>query len=147
MTEAEKKRGATAGVWVLLVLLVGIAAGLVLAALPIGTTTAVPSPGRGSGWHLELSTASDYDVILSTVGITLLLALLVVYGRVYGDTKANFSLGLIVVLLALLFQSILTSPLVFGVFGQTSDGLGIFLALADIFKVVAFAVFLYLSLE
>jgi len=145
MTESEKRRGAAAGVWVLAVLVVGIVAGLVLAALPIGTTAT--SPGRGPGWHLQLSTASDYDVVLSTVGLTLLIALLVVYARVYSDTKANFSLGLIIVLLALLLQSILTSPLLFGAFGETSGGIGTFLAIADVFKVVAFVVFLYLSLE
>ncbi len=146
MTEPEKKRGGAAGMWVLIVLLVGVLAGLVLAALPI-PTTATTSPGRGPGLHLQLSTASDYDVVLSTVGVVLLIALLVVYARVYGDTRANFALGLIVVLLALLFQSVLTSPLVFGAFGQTAGGLGTFLALADLFKVVAFVVFLYLSLE
>ncbi len=145
MTESETKRGAAAGVWVLLVLVVGIVAGLVLAALPAGTTT-VPSPGRGPGWHLTLSSASDYDVVLSTVGIALLVALLVVYTRVYSETKAHFSLGLVIVLFALFLESVLTSPLVYGAFGQTTDGLGTFLALADLFKVIAFVVFLYLSL-
>ncbi len=146
MTEPEKKRGGAAGVWVLIVLLVGVAAGFLLAALPSGATTVV-SPGRGPGWRLELTTASDVDVVLSTVGIALLIALLVVYARVYADTKANFSLGLVVVLLALLFESVLTSPFLFGAFGQTADGLGTFLAVADLFKIVAFTVFLVLSLE
>ncbi len=146
MPEPEKQSGGTAKVWVPIVLIVGILAGVILAALPLPTTTGT-SPGRGPGWHLALSTPSDYGVILSTVGIVLLVALLVVYSRIYADTKANFALGLVIVLLALLLQSVLTSPLVFTAFGQTSDGLGTFLAFADLFKIVAFTVFLYLSLE
>jgi hypothetical protein len=43
-------------------------------------------------------------------------------------------------------ESILSSPLVYGAFGEASDGLGTFLAFADSFKVIALAVFLYLSL-
>lgn len=132
-------------VWVLIVLLIGVATGLVLAAVPLPASTG--GPGRGPGWHLELSTASEFDVVLSTVGIVLLLALTVVYAGMYSATKAHFALGLVVVLLALLFESILTSPLVYGAFGQTSGTLGLFLVFADLFKIVAFTVLLYLSLE
>jgi len=126
------------------VLLVGVGAGLLLSTFPSPATGT--TPGRGFGWHLEFSTASDFDVVLSTVGIVFLVALLVVYLRTYAQTRARFALGLVVVLLALLVESVLSSPLVYGAFGQASDGLGTFLAAADAFKVVAFAVFLYLSL-
>ncbi len=143
--QPEARRKGPSKVWVLVVLLVGIAAGLILAALP--TPASTTSPGRGPGWHLQLSTASDFDVVLSTVGIVLLLALTVLYAGMYAATRASFSLGLVVVLLALLLESVLTSPLVYGAFGETSGGLGTFLAFADVFKVIAFTVFLYLSLE
>lgn len=131
--------------WVPVVLLVGVAAGLLLAAVPLPSSPA--TPGRGPGWHLQLSTASDFDVVLSTVGIALLLALTFVYAAMYSATRARFGLGLVVVLLALLLESVLTSPLVFGAFGQSSGTLGPFLAFADVFKIVAFTVLLYLSLE
>ena len=48
---------------------------------------------------------------------------------------------------ALLFQGILTSPLLFGAFGHALGGLGPFLLVADAFKAGAFAAFLYLSLQ
>lgn len=144
MSKAEAKNGRASKVWVLVVLLVGLFAGIFLSAAPLPTP--VPSPGRGPGWGLRLETAEDFDVILSTVGVALLVALLVVYGKIYGETKASFALGLLVVLAALLLQSILSSPLVFGAFGVPSADLGTFLAFADAFKVFAFTVFLYLSL-
>jgi hypothetical protein len=142
--EREKARGGSAAVWVLVVLLVGVATGLLLSVFPAPATGT--SPGRGFGWHLQFTSASDFDVVLSTVGIVLIVALLVVYLRTYSQTRANFALGLVVVLLALLMESILSSPLLYGAFGETSDGLGTFLAFADGFKVVAFTAFLYLSL-
>ena len=142
--EHEKRRGGSAAVWGLVVLLVGVVAGLLISALPTPATGT--SPGRGFGWHLELTSASGFDGVLSPVGIALLAALLVVYLQTYSQTRANFALGLVVVLLALLMESILSSPLVYGAFGAASDGLGTFLAFADSFKVVALTVFLDLSL-
>jgi hypothetical protein len=147
MQQDEKKGGSTSKVWVLVVLVVGVALGIVLSVVQT-STTAVPWRGHGrGGWGLQLDTPDDVDVILSTVSMVLLAALLLVYVKTYKETKAKFALGLVGVFLALLFQSILTSPLVYGAFGQASEGIGTFLLLADVFKIAAFTVFLYLSLE
>lgn len=132
--------------WVPIVLLIGVLAGILLSAAPLPVRTPSGS-GHGSGWGLQLQTATDYDVILSTVGIVLVIALLVVYGMVYAETKAGFILGLVVVLLAFLFESVLSSPLVYSSTGGTTGDIGTYLAVADIFKIVALTVFLYLSLE
>ena len=144
--QREARRKGPSRIWVPVVLLIGLAAGLVLAAVPLPSTTAT-SPGHGPGIHLQLATATDFDVILSTVGIALLLALTFVYAGMYAATKASFALGLVVVLLALLLESVLSSPLVYGAFGEPTGTLGTFLAFADGFKIVAFTVLLYLSLE
>ena len=53
----------------------------------------------------------EFHIILSTIGMALLVALILVYARTYQQTKANFILGLLVVLFALLLQSLLTYPL------------------------------------
>ncbi len=143
--EVERKRKGPSKVWVLVVLVVGILLGILLTSMQTDATTPWRGQGRGGGFQLE--TPDDVDIILSTVSIVLLFALLVVYMKILVETKANFALGLVFVFLALLFQSILTSPLVYGALGQSSGGLGIFLVIADLFKIAAFTVFLYLSLE
>lgn len=144
MPQREKRRWSAAAI-VLTVLLVGTALGFLLAAVPVPSLG--PGPGRGPGFGLRLETSEDVDVLLSTIGIALLLALLAVYVRTYADTKANFAFGVAVVVLALLVQSLLTSPLVYGAFGHSAGGAAPFLLFADVFKVAAFAVFLYLSLQ
>lgn len=144
--QREVRRKGPSKVWVPIVLLIGLAAGLILAAAPL-PSTAGTSPGHGPGIHLQLTTATDFDVILSTTGIALLLSLTFVYAGMYSATKASFALGLVVVLLALLLESVLSSPLVYGAFGEPTGTLGTFLAFSDVFKIVAFSVLLYLSLE
>ena len=140
--EERPKRGANAAVWVLIVLAVGVVAGFLLSAAPTPSGT---RPGHGWGWRFQ--SADDVDVILSTVSIALLVALLVVYARTYGQTRAPFALGLVVVLFALLLQSVVTSPLAYGAAGVSAAGLGTFLLFADVLKIAAFSVFLYLSLQ
>jgi len=147
MQQSEGKKGRISKAWVLVALVVGVVLGVVLSAAQSGTTS-VPWRGHGrGGWDIHVETADDIDIIVSMVSIILLVALLLIYIKIYRDTKAKFALGLIGVFLALLFQSILTSPLVYGAFGQASDGLGTFLLIADLFKIAAFTVFLYLSLD
>jgi len=146
MEQTEKRKGGTGRVWVPVVLIIGVAIGAVLAAMPSPATEPWRGHGRG-GWGFQVESPDDVNIILSTVSIALLAALLMVYSKTYRETKAKFALGLVAVLLALLLQSVLSSPLVYGAFGQSSGGLGVFLLFAEIFKMAAFTVFLYLSLE
>ena len=88
-----------------------------------------------------------YHVVLATMEVTLLLALVVVYGKMFLETKANFALGLIVVLFALLVQALLSNPVVDDLMGTPYLGPGYLTPTADIFTICAYAVFLYLSLE
>ncbi len=153
MQESEVKRKRISKVWVLITLVVGVVLGLILAAAQ--SQVATPwrpggghGQGQGGGWAgVSLDTADDIDVILSTVSIVLLVALIFIYSRTYADTKARFALGLVGVLVALLLQSILTSPMVYGVFGGASGEIGTYLLLSDVFKIGAFTVFMYLSLD
>jgi hypothetical protein len=79
--------------------------------------------------------------------VTLLLALLVIYVKMYAETRAAFSLGLVVMLVALLIQSLLSYPLIIGYYGPVSLEPGLSSPSADFLTVCAYAVFLYLSLE
>jgi hypothetical protein len=126
------------------VLLVAVGIGVLLTAYaPVRS----PMPGHGPGRGFAFQTADDFTIIVSTVNIALLLSLLFVYAKVYSETKAIFSLGLLGVLIALLLHTLAASPLFYGAFGHTSGGLGGFLLMADLFKAGAFTLFLYLSLE
>ncbi len=125
-----------AAVWTLIVIGLGVAFGAAFAALRL----ARPPPAG-------VPLAEEVDIVLSTVGVVLLAALLAVYARTYSQTGAKFALGLIFVLIALLLQSALTSPLLFHAFGRGLGELGPFVLLADAFKTAAFTAFLYLSLQ
>jgi hypothetical protein len=138
-----KARKISPAAWVALTLAVGIAAGLALSLL-------APVPGTGPGPRppgMRFDTHADFDVLLSTVSIALLSALVVVYLRTFRQTRANFALGLVVVLFALLLESLVASPVLIGAFGHPFGALATFFLIADVFKSAAFAVFLYLSLQ
>ena len=85
--------------------------------------------------------------ILSTVIISLQVALVIVYLRVYADTGARFALGILVVMSALLIQTIFQSPLILGFVGRYTEGFGPYLFSGDLFTIAAYTIFLYLSLE
>ena len=140
----ERKRGLSPAAWTLVVLAIGLVLGALLVLVPRPDRPGGPGPGPGPGMF---ETAADIDVILSTVSLAFLVGLLAVYARTYSQTRAPFALGLIIVLAALLFQGLLTSPLFFGAFGHPVGDLGPFLLVADGFKTGAFAAFLYLSLQ
>ena len=141
MSERKEEGGGRlgAGGWVLLVLGLGVALGVLLAAIPLPDVDPRP-PFRFERFE-------DVAVVLSTVAVALLVALLVVYIRTYRDTQANFALGLVLVRIALLVQSVLTSPVLLGAFGHRLGGLGPFFFFAEAFKAAAFSLFLYLSLQ
>jgi hypothetical protein len=88
-----------------------------------------------------------FHVFLTTIEMVLLIALFAVYVKVYSDTHANFSLGIVIVLGALFVNTLLTYPLLQGLAGPVPVGPGGFVPVADIFMIVAYVVFLYLSLE
>lgn len=143
----EKSRSYRQKLWVPVVLVVGF---LVGEAISYGTQTRGP-PGRGGfGGHFypfPTNPAFPYHVVLATIEVALLLALVVVYGRMYIETKANFALGLIVVLIALLVQTLVSNPILEDLMGTPSLGPGYLTPTADILTICAYAVFLYLSLD
>ena len=102
-----------------------------------------PIPGFGYGPFEYL----QYHIVLSTVSLVLLLALIVVYSRSYIQTRANFMLGLLVVLFALLLEGLLRSPLLHLYLIGSVEIDAFYSPVSDVFTIVAYSVFLYLSLE
>jgi hypothetical protein len=146
----EPKKSTVGKLWVAAVLLVGLAAGLVmqgLATLPFESRPDIfrPVPEFNPDPSIIL------HIIITTMEVVLLAALVVVYIKIYSETRANFALGLTVVLSALLLQTLLSYPLILGTEG--TEGVifilvpGTLTILADFLTLGAYTVFLYLSLE
>jgi hypothetical protein len=136
-------------VWVPVILVLAVLLGIVLA-------ETIPSPPVcPPGFYvcppayfilLSVHGALMLHVILSTIEIVLLVSLVAVYIKVYAETRANFSLGLIIVLSALLIHSVLSYPLVVNDVGAILYGSGLFFPYTDLLTIIAYSVFLYLSL-
>jgi len=144
---AVEKKGHGAFIWLMAVLLIGIGAGVILSIFD-----QIHGFGFGFGFGRQLpfnllEPVLTLNAILSTTSIALLVALLIVYVRLYSETRANFSLGLVIVLCELLLNSLISHPLLLVRAGPIPLGPREFLSTAEIFLVVAYAVFLYLSLE
>jgi magnesium-transporting ATPase (P-type) len=156
--QSEKKRN-TSKLWLPAVIAIGYLIGVLsyLAVMP----ELIQQPFAG-----EFDTFLEFHIILSTIGMSLLVALVVVYARIYSQTRAKFVLGLLVILVALLLQSVFNYPVFVGMMepppfpgGWQGPELHFFAnfnppfpsgfssPISDIFMIVAYAIFLYLSLE
>jgi hypothetical protein len=156
VTPSPPVRRPSAATSVALVLVVGALAGILLGV--VAPQVAPPPHGPCSGpvdcppAPPPRSAAAIFGyphvaVVLACVALATLLALLVVYGRTYRETRAPQILGLLVFLLALLLESVLTSPFLFARFGGAPAGVDPYLLAGQAFEVVALALFLYLSLQ
>ena len=140
------KRSTTGKLWVPVVLLVGLVAGVLLADLSTQPAQTTPPFIRGFP-HFNPDPTIRLHVILTTVEVTLLISLVIVYLRVYSETRANFALGLVIVLGALFLQTVFSYPLVLGLQGPVLFVKGSLPTLSDVLEICAYTVFLYLSLE
>lgn len=84
-------------------------------------------------------------VVLSTINATLLIFLFSAYLGMYRKMKSDFTLGLMVFSMILLFYAVSSNPLVQRLFGFHAFGLGPFAMLPDLFTCVALGVLLYLT--
>ena len=124
---------------ILIGIIVGIAASFALLEVP---SYEPPYSFRYFVWSFLA-----FHVILSTVALVLLIALLFVYLRIYSETRARFALGLGIVLGALLLHGIFTYPLLLPTPRDFWIIPGPFFDSGDILMIIAYTVFLYLSLE
>lgn len=106
-----------------------------------------PNIGPFAVFADRIRNAIILDMVFSTVSISLLVALVIVYLRIYARTGARFALGILVVMMALLLQAIIKNPLVLSFVGRIPGSFGFYLSFADVLSVAAYSIFLYLSLE
>jgi len=128
--------------WVVVVLLVGLIAGIL-----VSDVATLPESSRPSIIpHFNPDPSIRLHIVLTTVEVSMLVALVMVYVKVYSETRARFALGLVVVLSALFLQTIFSYPLILGTEGIILIP-GRLTTLADFLTLGAYTVFLYLSLE
>ena len=144
-TAAAPKKSVVGKLWVAVALLVGSLAGVLLSDI-----ATLPEVDRNPFFFgvpvFNPDPAIKLHIVLTTVEVALLVSLVIVYLKVYSETKANFALGLVIVLSALFLQTLFSYPLILGTQGFILVP-GTLTTLADFLTVGAYTVFLYLSLE
>ena len=85
--------------------------------------------------------------IISTINITVLVILTLIYINIFLKTRSNFTIGLVIFALAFLVKDFTSNPLVMSLFGFRAYGLGPFELLPGLFEFFALFVLLYLSIR
>jgi hypothetical protein len=104
--------------------------------------------GRGMGGNSMLGDFEVYysiKAVLANVNAFLLVSLSVIYVWVYRETGLEFSLGMVVFSVALLFYALVSNPLLVRYAGFIGSGLGSFAMLPDLFTCIASITLLYIS--
>jgi len=84
---------------------------------------------------------------ITLINIVISLILIIMYVKIYREIKSDFTLGLIVVMFAMLFYALTSNPFTQYLFSYRGFGQGPFILLPDIFATMALSVLLYLSLK
>ena len=141
--------------------------GLILAVLiavallsTLWTTTFEPRPPQWQPWkpweprpfphekvHGDIELFYTVRTVVSTINVTLLVFLLIIYMSIYEKTRSEFTIGLIIFSMVLLLYALSSNPLLHWIFGFRAFGLGPFAMLPDLFTCAALAVLLYLTLK
>ena len=104
--------------------------------------------GEGMGRNRQAGDLEIYyslKAVLASVNAFLLVSISVIYLKVYNETGLEFSLGLVIFSLALLFYALTSNPLLVRYAGFMGSGLGPFAMLPDLFTCIASMTLLYLS--
>jgi hypothetical protein len=142
---AVEPKSTVGKLWVVVVLLAGLIVGILVSDLATLPVSSRPFPFRGIT-QFNPDPSIRLHIVLTTVEVTMLVALVMVYVKVFAETRARFALGLVVVLSALFLQTIFSYPLILGTEGVILVP-GSLTMLADFLTLGAYTVFLYLSLE
>lgn len=147
-------------IWVFLVV-IGVLVVAILAAVWAAYTINQPRIGSGGTSPtfpfnpIQIRPINPADIelfyvvrtVLSTVNITLLIALITTYAGIYIKTRSHFTIGLLIFATAFLMKDIAASPFVIRGFGFGLFGLGPFAFLPDLFELAALSVLLYLTVK
>jgi hypothetical protein len=136
--------------WLLLTILLVVA---VLAALWATSTFWLPPFPWGHRWPPPYDIPGDIEffytakTVVSTINVTLLIFLSLTYISIYKKTRSEFTIGLTIFSMVLLFYALSSNPLLQWVFGFRAFGLGPFAMLPDLFTCAALVILLYLTVK
>ena len=85
--------------------------------------------------------------VLSSINATILVFLIATYIDMYKKLNSEFTIGLILFSLTLLFYALTSNPLLQWIFGYQAFGLGPFAMLPDMFTTLALTVLMYLTMK
>jgi ABC-type multidrug transport system fused ATPase/permease subunit len=104
-------------------------------------------------WSIQQPPRGDIELfytaktVISTVNMTLVTILMLMYIAIYRKTKSEFTVGLMIFSMILLLYTLASNPIMHWFFGFRAFGLGPFAMLPDLFACVALAVLLYLTVK
>lgn len=101
-------------------------------------------PYGGRMGMLRVQTFLNESILLTTVTMLLLLVLLTQYIQTYLELKSEFTLGLIILVVALFLNSVSANPLFFTQLGY-GPMVGPFSFIPSLFSLVAAVVLIYLN--
>ena len=82
---------------------------------------------------------------ITFVNMAISAILISIYVKLYRETKADFTLGLIIVMASFFIYALMSCPLIPHVLGIRPFSAGVFTMVPDIFATVALATLLYIS--
>jgi len=137
-------------IWLTLATLAAVA---LLAGFWATTHMPLPSPWEPrEAWRPEIVRGDielyyTINTVISSINVTLLIFLLIIYIGMYGKIKSQFTIGLIIFSMVLLFYALASNPLVHWAFGFRALGLGPFAMLPNLFTCVALVILLYFTVK
>ena len=91
---------------------------------------------------------ANIKALITLGNLILLLCLLFIYAKNYGQIKSQFAMGLIAFIVLLIMQALTSNPFVPAMWGiRCMPILGLFAIVPDVFEFVALSVLLYISLK
>lgn len=137
--------------WILLILLPVLVIVAILAATWTASTFWYPRFPWQHRSPYEISGDIEFyyiaKTVVSTINITMLIFLLILYADIYRKTRSEFTIGLIIFSTTLLLYALTSNPIIIWAFGFRLFGLGPFALLPDLFALAALTVLLYLSIK
>jgi hypothetical protein len=135
----------------IIILVIAIVVGITISVLMLNLFNGAIGPPNDFNYprfRQNLDFYLNAKIVISFVNIVLACSLLVVYVDLVRKVKSSFTVGLILMTVALLLYAITSNPVIHALFGfRFLGGEGPFTMIADIFASAALFILLWLSLE